>query len=82
MHKEQEAKMETQEPSPDSSKHQSQEAKKSPTKGKRQLTPGAMFGELTFIMQKKWRHANIYALEESSLIAFSNYQINRITKVR
>jgi len=57
------------------------ESKKTAVKPKKLLHPGAIFGELSLITQKKWRHANIYALEESSIISFSNLQINKIVKV-
>ena len=45
------------------------------------VTPGAIFGDLSLILQKRGRHLNIYALEESTLLMFSNYQISRIIKV-
>ena len=48
---------------------------------KKILTPGSIFGDLSIITQKKWRHCIIYALEESALLKFSNHQINRIVKV-
>lgn len=45
------------------------------------LTPGKIFGELSLLTHKRWRPANIYALEDSSVLKFSNQQINRIIKV-
>ncbi len=43
--------------------------------------PGALFGELTPITQKKWRHSTVFALEKTSLLVFNNYQISKIVKV-
>jgi CRP-like cAMP-binding protein len=44
------------------------------------MLPGALFGELTLINQKKWRHATIFALEPSVLLMFNNNNINRAIK--
>jgi len=45
------------------------------------VTAGAIFGDLTLITHKRWKPANVYALEESSILKFPNQQINRIIKV-
>ncbi len=69
--------------SPEKSQKSEQEEEKRPTGGKSRklLRPGTIFGELTVIMQKKWRHVTIFALEDASVISFSNSQISRIVKV-
>jgi len=43
--------------------------------------PGDLFGDLTLITHKKWRHANVHALENSSVLVFNNAHINKIIKV-
>jgi len=43
--------------------------------------PGDLFGDLTLITCKKWRHANVRALEDSSVLVFNNAYINKIIKV-
>ena len=45
------------------------------------LNPGSIFGELILITQKKWRHADIYALEQSTILGFSNNYLNKLLKV-
>ena len=49
-------------------------------KKKKMLVPGSLFGELTQITGKKWKHATVFALESCSVIVFSS-QINKILKV-
>lgn len=49
--------------------------------GRKTFKPGDLFGDLTLITQKKWRHSNVYALEESSVLMFNNSYINKIIKV-
>ena len=71
------------ESSPDSQKKSEQSPQKDEKKKtvKRRLyLPGIIFGELTLLVPKKWRHATIFALESSSLLSFSNYQISKIIK--
>ena len=50
-------------------------------KGVTYLGTGTLFGELSNVRQKKWRHAFIFALEPSLVIEFPNNQINRIINV-
>lgn len=42
--------------------------------------PGALFGELTHITQKKWRHSTVFALEPTTLLVFNNMQLSRVLK--
>jgi hypothetical protein len=55
--------------------------KRRDSKQKKLYRPGALFGELVFITQKKWRHATVFALEPSSVVVFINSQLNKLIKV-
>ena len=48
---------------------------------KRKYNVGEIFGDLSIFKQKKWRHVNIFALEESAVLVFSTAYILKIIKV-
>lgn len=50
-------------------------------KGVLTLGVGSLFGDLSILVNKKWRHTTVFALEKSQVIVFSNNQISRLVKV-
>lgn len=58
-----------------------EETKKKERKMHKKLEPGAIFGDLSLVSTKKWRHSTVFALEEAAVIGFLTHQIGKMIKV-